>query len=348
MILVQFGDLHLDRPFDNTSSDRARILREQRRNLLSEVVELVKRENADAILCTGDLFDSPCPYLDSCLFAAKVFSQTDIPVFIAPGNHDPYSPRSPYEAVEWSENVHIFKSSSPQTLTFPAFRITGWANTERRQSFRPLEGFRSDKRDGIPEILMFHGEIVPDSTYFSADGSQIMATGADYLALGHVHAAFQKRFGSCLAVMNGGTEATRRDETGEKGAILAKITPEGSEARLVPLQGRRAFLAELEDVGEDAVFSKLSELCPFPAEKTMVSLTLRGKVLSDPGRLSELCKAFLSFELDDRRRGERLLKGGKSLAALFSRRAEEENLSDLALEFGLCALENREQPFLPK
>lgn len=344
MILVQFGDLHLDRPLESLSDARARSRREQSRNILLQVIELADRENADAIVCTGDLFDSSRPYLDSCLFAAKAFGGTDIPVFIAPGNHDPYSPSSLYEAVDWPSNVHIFTSSAPQTLTFPSFRITGWANTERRSALRPLDGFRAERKGGLPEILVFHGEIASDSVYFSADGSQIAASGADYLALGHIHGAFQKQFGSCLAVMNGGAEATRRSETGEKGAILAKITPDGASADLIPLGGCRAFHAELEDAGEEAVFSELLRLCPHSTDKTMVTLTLFGSVLSDADRLCGLAKEFMSFKLLDRRREERISRNGKSLAALFAKRAEENSLSALALEFGLAALENREQP----
>lgn len=343
MILVQFGDLHLDQPFENLSSAASRARREQSRRLLFEVVELAKRENADAILCTGDLFDSPKPYLDSCLYAARVFGQTDIPVFITPGNHDPYSPSSPYEAVDWTENVHIFSSSLPQTLTFPNFRITGWANTEQRSSLRPLENFSAEKRDELPHILMFHGEIASDSVYFSADGEQIAGTNADYLALGHIHGAFQKQFGSCLAVMNGGIEATRHGETGEKGAVLAKVFPNGASASLVPLGGCRAVNAQIKDLGAEAIYSELLSLCSAP-KNTMVTLTLTGEPQTDTEQILGLAKEFLSFKLNDKREQKRENRNGKGLGALFARRAEEEDLSELALEFGLAALENREQP----
>ena len=144
--------------------------------------------------------------------------------------------------------------------------------------------------------------------------------------------------------MNGGTEATRRGENGEKGAIVAKITPEETSARLVPLGGCRAFEAKLEDRGENEVLAELVRLCPFRPESTMVSLTLTGAPLSDTGRLSELAKDFLSFRLSDCRISPREKRSGKSLCAMFLRKAEEKGLSDLATAFGLAALENREQP----
>ena len=344
MILVQFGDLHLDMPYENLSAAAARYRREADRKLLCAVCELAKRENADAIVCTGDLFDSPRPYLDSCLCAAKVFSQIDIPVFLAPGNHDPFSPSSPYEAVDWPKNVRIFSSAAPISFTFPNFRITGWANTEHRSYLRPLENFRAEKISGKPEILVFHGEIGSDSPYFSADSAQIAASGADYLALGHIHAHFQKRIGSCLAVMNGGVQACRRGETGEKGAIVANITSEGSSAKLVSLGGCRAFDIELEDRGEEELSAMLSRLITAPKENAMVTLTLSGEPLTDSTWLKAFSKGFLSFKTEDRRKKKTATRSGKSLSALFARAAINSGLSELATEFGLCALENREQP----
>ncbi len=32
------------------------------------------------------------------------------PVFIAPGNHDCWSPNSVYAALDWPEHVHIFRA----------------------------------------------------------------------------------------------------------------------------------------------------------------------------------------------------------------------------------------------
>lgn len=340
MKLVQFGDLHLDAPLEKFSAQKSRELRRRTRELLCRTVELAEAEKADAILCTGDLFDSTRPYLDSVLYAAEQFSGTEIPVFIAPGNHDPFTASCPYRAVSWPKNVHVFSSALPQTLEFPLFRITGWANTEARQSHCPLEGFSCEKDPLRPHILLFHGEVGNDSPYFHATAGELSSCGADYIAMGHVHGHFIRRFGDGLGVMNGGVQALKMGEWGEKGAVVAEVSPGGARARLVPLGGMRSFELTLRD-GE---LSDPAELCPYPAEDTLLSLTLLGEKLSSPGELSALTEGFLQVALKDGRRESRSVPSGKSLGALFARRAKEEGLSELATEFGLAALENREQP----
>ena len=41
-------------------------------------------------------------------------------VFIAPGNHDFYSPRSIYAGTRWPENVHIFSTVQVESVELPA------------------------------------------------------------------------------------------------------------------------------------------------------------------------------------------------------------------------------------
>ncbi len=343
MKIIQFGDLHLDIPFEKLSRHAARACREISRSQISEIVALAERETADAIVCTGDLFDSPTPYLDSCISAALAFGKTKIPVFIAPGNHDPYTgPASPYEAVDWPENVHIFKSTAPETVELPCGRITGWANTEKRQHFRPLAQKPDLPADGSPDIFVFHGEIAADSSYFCADGGEIEACGADYLALGHIHGYFQKQFGPTLAVMNGGVQACRQGETGQKGAVVAEISMGQAKARLVPVEGLRAVEFECPDEAAADILEELkTQLDP---EMSFCEISLLGRPTCDLSRIKALGREFLSFKLNDLRVSPPATRNGRSLAARFARAGAEEGISPLALEFGLAALENREAP----
>jgi len=39
---------------------------------------------------------------------AKAFADVDLPVYLAPGNHDWYGPESLYRLANWSPNVHLF------------------------------------------------------------------------------------------------------------------------------------------------------------------------------------------------------------------------------------------------
>lgn len=343
MKFVQFGDLHLDVPFSGCSPARARERRAAARALPRKIVELANSVCADAIICTGDVFDSPSPYLDSVNAVAEAFAMAKMPVFVAPGNHDPYTPTSPYGAVSWPENVHVFCSPEPETVVLPFAAVTGWANTERRRSARPLESYSASYR-GIPEIFVLHGDVAADSPYFHFTPEELSACGADYVALGHVHAHFKREFGSTLAVMNGGVQSHRYGECGEKGVVLAEVTETSARAELVPLPGERCFAFECEAETPEDVARAFFAACPFAPEQTMADIVLKGTGRADLRQTEQCLSRCLSVRLTDGRSRPRALPEGKSLAALFARRAAEAGLDGLALDFGLAALENREPP----
>ncbi len=355
MRIVQFGDLHLDAPLERLSKNAAVRRRTLSRRLISDAVALAHRTSADMIICTGDLFDSETPYYDSVLAAAESFSKTSLPVFIAPGNHDPYTAASPYAAVEWSPNVHIFTSPLPETVELPFARVTGFANTEKRQGLRPLRNFRVKGGD-LPEILVLHGELSASGDYFRIPPEDLSASGADYAALGHIHIHSVSRFGKCLAVMNGSAESRGFGEPGEKGAVVAEISPGASRAELVPLDGIRSICVSAEDGGKnEAELEKiLRARCPWAPERTMLSAELTGRPHADASLLSERLSDFLCLRIIDRRSEPPELPRGRGLPALFYRRIseltamendpEKQKLLRSALEYGLSALENREQP----
>ncbi|MBQ5973032.1 MAG: DNA repair exonuclease, partial [Oscillospiraceae bacterium] len=277
--LVQFGDLHLDSPLEKLSPRLAARRRALSRRLVADVVALARDRRADLIVCTGDLFDSDTPYYDSVLAAAEAFARTDVPVFLAPGNHDFYAEPSPWTAAPWSSNVHIFRTVAPETVTLAGCSVTGVASTERRRSLAPLEGFRIPAFDG-PKILIFHGDVGPGGPYSHATEEQLAATGADYVALGHVHKGFIRRAGNALLVMNGSAECRGFGESGEKGAVFAELGPEGARAELVPLGGSRCFETEAADLDGSAASleAAVRAACPWPPERTLLDLTLTGGV----------------------------------------------------------------------
>ena len=108
MKLLHFADLHLDAPFAWASPETARSRRRNRRDALTQIVALAEAESVDAILSAGDLFEQDRIGPDTVEFLRSTFERTDRRVYLAPGNHDWLSPRSPYALVEWSPNVHVF------------------------------------------------------------------------------------------------------------------------------------------------------------------------------------------------------------------------------------------------
>src|SRR3970040_1431239 len=112
MRLLHFADLHLDAPFAWARPETARLPRRNRREALNRLLALADEERVDAILCAGDLFEHERFTPDTITFLRESFARTDRPIYLAPGNHDWYSARSPYALVEWSPNVHLFTEAS--------------------------------------------------------------------------------------------------------------------------------------------------------------------------------------------------------------------------------------------
>ena len=114
MKIVHFSDLHLDSSFAwaGATGGAARKRRQALRDTLVRIVELTREVNADALFCGGDLYEQEHFRPDTAEFLKDTFAGlAPLPVYIAPGNHDWYGPKSLYAQVAWSENVHLFREA---------------------------------------------------------------------------------------------------------------------------------------------------------------------------------------------------------------------------------------------
>ena len=111
MRILHAADFHLDSPFRGLSAEKARERRRESRDLLDRLANLANARAVDAVLLSGDLFDSGRVYRETLERMAQSLGGIRCPVLIAPGNHDPYHSRSPYCQVDWPENVHLFTES---------------------------------------------------------------------------------------------------------------------------------------------------------------------------------------------------------------------------------------------
>ena len=117
--LIHGADFHLDAPFSALPPDKARQRREEQRELLNRLVDLAEGEGADLVLLSGDLLDGGETYQETVEALSRALGQIRVPVFIAPGNHDWYGPRSPYAGTVWPDNVHIFTAPTVEGVELP-------------------------------------------------------------------------------------------------------------------------------------------------------------------------------------------------------------------------------------
>jgi exonuclease SbcD len=208
------------------------------RDVLHAILERAATWPADAVLIAGDLFDLDRLNRDTVAFLRREFGALQpVPIFIAPGNHDPYTPDSPYAIENWPGNVHIF--SSPQWTAFELedkpLTVHGFAFDGPDISNNPF-GHLEVPRDGRIHVAVAHGSERSHQppgieNYAPFDGAQAAIDGLAYLALGHFHAMTPVGTRICYS---GAPEGHGFDEPGVHGFLEVEISEEGARVAAVP------------------------------------------------------------------------------------------------------------------
>ena len=248
MRILHAADLHLDSPLSSLPAPQAAQRRRELRDIPHRLAQLARAEGADVVLLGGDLLDADRVYPQSIQAMAQALGELSIPVFIAPGNHDPYTPQSPYAAASWPDNVHIFSTPQMEAVELPQLGavIHGCAFPAPHREDSPLSGY-TVARDGRLHILCLHGEVAPTGRYAPILPGQLGATGAHYAALGHVHrCSGLQREGETYWAYPGCPEGRGFDEVGEKGCLLVDVTHQGTTARFLPLCCRKYRIQEVD------------------------------------------------------------------------------------------------------
>lgn len=359
--IVHAADFHLDSAFGGLPTDKARERRRESRELADRLADLVRREEAEIVLLAGDLFDGERVFPETleCLKAA--LAGMGCPVFIAPGNHDPYTPHSPYAAPGWPENVHIFRDEAMEAILLPDLDcvVHGAAFTSAGRTAPPLAGFAAP-RDGRTHLLCLHGDVgKPSSQYGPILREQLSASGVQYAALGHVHqCSGVQKDGAVFWAYPGCPEGRGFDELGDKGVLAGTADRDGVELRFVPLCRRRYRILEADVTGVSPQ-EALEAVIPETAEQDVCRIVLTGEAdgagVDLPALESAYRERFYFLELRDKTRPARSLwarAGEDTLRGLFlqemkgrydaapSEEAREEIA--LAVRFGLAAMEGRD------
>ena len=353
--ILHAADLHLDSPFAALPRELARQRREEQRLLLGRLADECLRLRCDLLLLAGDLFDEAQIYRQTLDALMDALARCGARVFIAPGNHDCLRPDSPYLTLRWPENIHIFRSETVEAVPLPELgcRVFG-AGFRAPEDPGLLRGFRAP-RDGLLSLMVLHGDPVdPGSPYGPITEQDILASGLDYLALGHVHRRFLQKVGRTTVSMPGCAMGRGFDECGEKGAVFAVLTEQGCKTEFVPLGARRYGILSVE-VGADPLAAVLAAL-PDGAENDCLRIVLTGEAetLSLPALEQALQGRFYSLTLIDETlpplslwsaAGEHSLKGAFLQRLLQKYEAADEDEKQtvaLAARLGLSLMEKRE------
>ncbi len=209
IVLVHSSDLHVDNdphqgPYGEDGTTGLRV-----------VLEAGKAHNADFVLLVGDVFDNnrqPGFILER---SRELLADAGRPVLILPGNHDPVTPDSVYlrGGIADIPHVHIIGVTHQQSVHFTDHDLEFWGHAHVDYSnMVPLREPRP--RSSRWQIVLAHGHYEADGvpplrpSWLISD-SEIDATGADYVALGHWNRAAQVGTGTVPAYYSGSPDLAK-------------------------------------------------------------------------------------------------------------------------------------------
>jgi len=361
---IHTADIHLDKNFkgQNLTIEVARRKREAIRRSFEKVVEAAR--SADALIIAGDLFEGT-PRADTVNFVIELLgSIAPVPVYITPGNHDPYTTGSPYATKDWPENVYIFKESKPEIIDHPngGFRIMGFAYTAEEMSQNIIADIPPAPSD-LPLILIAHAEVVdnPDSGIFKyapCSEKDLQDKNITYVALGHYH--FQEQVvKSPPAWLPGAPEQTKFDEIDRDGFL--EVTIDDSGVNVIPHKVALIPYKIVEVDCADATSSTdVAKRIEAHAAEAITRITLTGTIPGDLDidivELTALtAEKFASLEIlnkthfarDYASLASQPTSAGKFVRELTARIDEssdekKKRMLETAMEYGLRALEGKE------
>lgn len=359
--IIHAADFHLDSAFGGLPPDKARERRRESRDLIDRLGRLAREGSAEILLLSGDLFDGERVFPETLERLRDVLAELPCSVFIAPGNHDPFTPVSPYALQQWPGNVHIFRREEIEAVALPDLDcvVYGAAFISRAKTEQVLAGFRA-RKDGCTRLLCLHGEVGgPGSGYGPILREQLAASGAHYAALGHIHqySGIQKDGGTYWAYP-GCPEGRGFDELGDKGVLAGTVDRQSVNLRFVPLCRRRYRILEADVTGTSPK-EALEGVIPESSEEDICRIIFTGAAdergVDLPALESTYRERFYSLELRDKTRpaqsiwakaGEDTLRGMflQEMKVRYDAAPSEEAREDIALavRFGLAALDGRD------
>jgi DNA repair protein SbcD/Mre11 len=257
--IIHAADFHLESPFTGLSTEKAERRREELKETFLRVIDLCIKEEAQILLLAGDLFEHEKAGKELMHFLNQGFNKIKAKVFIAPGNHDPGLPTSPYWVYPWSSNVHIFREKF-ETIELRELgcRVHGLGYCHFAVKERHLANFRVPDHELI-DLVLLHGEAKTsplaseNSNYLPFTIAEMAEGGANYYALGHHHRArvvWEER-GNPKACYSGSPEPLGYDEEGEHGVYCGYVGKDKNELRFVKLNQRSYRTIQVPCCGEE-------------------------------------------------------------------------------------------------
>lgn len=354
MKIIHCSDLHLDSALrSNLSQEKAKLRGAELCAAFGRLIAFAKREQVDAVLIAGDLFDSPYTSRQTADYVLETIrSAPQIHFFYLRGNHD--EKRNILSEHKLPDNLKTFDSRwrsyccAQVVITAIEPEGSGWLTM--------YDSLQLD--ENRMNIVMLHGQTAAQPGEEKIALPLLRGKHIRYLALGHLHGYSKTPLdmdGECC--YSGCLEGRGFDECGEKGFILLETDGNRFKSRFVPFSKRMLHEIFVDISGAETVSEILARLkyaSSGIAPEDLVKFVLTGtytlqtqKDLCFLQRMLEPDFWFVKIKDESRLKieeknfaGDISLKGAFIRSVLSSDRGEDEKMC--IIECGIRALNGEE------
>ena len=364
--ILHCADLHFDTPFKELNKEFSDICKDQLLVVFKNIIDLVINEKVEILLIAGDIFDNLTVNKETIIFITEQLKRiTDVYVFIAPGNHDPYNNKSFYKLVDWPSNVHLFKGNM-EKIEIDKLGVDVWgAGFNNKYEHEPLINGISINKDKI-NIMVLHGDITAKNSkneYNPIYIEDIEKSNMDYIALGHRHTySGIEKSGNTYYAYSGCPQGRGFDECGEKGVIIGNVYKGGNDLSFKETSKRKYFVKEVDISGINSYYELvyyILKLCGEERKDNFYKIILKGYLeehfnLKERILIEKLKHEFYyvkvvnktTIKIDFENISEEYsIKGkfvNKMMEMLSSCNEEEKEIINLAIELGIKSLSKEE------
>lgn len=249
--IIHTSDLHLDACFSSSGISPAQGNRRRQcsRDVFESIIVRTGQWEADALLIAGDLFEGDRVTRHTLTFLAEAFeSISQVPVFIAPGSHDPYTRDSAYTRQTWPSNVTIFQEPRWTEHAVGDLVVHGFGYDGSNISKNPFGALRVKKKKGNSvHVGVAYGveqslrpkRDSPCAPFMAKDAA---AEGLAYLALGHHHTSTELKGDFKTTMRYSGTpQGLGFEETGLRKYL--EVVIDKDEVKVTPVASSKLLFA---------------------------------------------------------------------------------------------------------
>lgn len=239
-------------------------VREARLDAARRVIEAARGAGVEFVVVCGDTFEDNGVERVLVQRVADILAGFGGPVYVIPGNHDPFMPGSVWEHPAWrsSDNVHVLHVETPiEVLGGTLFPCPA---REQHSGKDPTMWIPVSALHGI-RVGLAHGTVEgvhQEEPDYPIPRDAAVRAALDYLAIGHWHstATYPAPDGALHMAYSGTHETTKFGERDSGNALIVEIAEPGAAPVITPIRtGGLVWLVIEEELRQPGDLARLRE-----------------------------------------------------------------------------------------